>query len=39
LQDAAQAFYASLDEITLDALVCDNVDLLKILQPVVSCGR
>ena len=38
LQDAAQAFYASLDEISLDALVCDNVDLLKILQPI-SCGR
>ncbi len=38
LQDAAQAFYASLDEITLDALVCDNEPLLKILQPV-SCVR
>lgn len=38
LTDAAQAFYASLDEITLDALVCDNADLLKILQPV-TCTR
>lgn len=38
LRDAAMAFYASLDEITLDALVCDNVDLLKILQPV-TCAR
>jgi Rrf2 family transcriptional regulator, nitric oxide-sensitive transcriptional repressor len=38
LQDAAVAFYASLDEITLDALVCDNTDLLKILQPV-KCSR
>ncbi|SDC48085.1 RrF2 family transcriptional regulator [Ruegeria marina] len=38
LRDAAQAFYASLDEITLDALVCDNTDLLKILNPVV-CAR
>ncbi len=34
LADAAQAFYAHLDDITLDALVCDNVDLLKILNPV-----
>ncbi len=38
LQDAAEVFYASLDEITLDALVCDNGPLLKILQPVV-CAR
>lgn len=38
LSDAAQAFYSSLDEITLEALVCDNLDLLKILQPI-SCGR
>ncbi|WP_164659507.1 Rrf2 family transcriptional regulator [Tropicibacter sp. Alg240-R139] len=38
LSDAAQAFYASLDEITLEALVCDNTDLLKILQPI-TCGR
>ncbi|MFC3612345.1 RrF2 family transcriptional regulator [Lutimaribacter marinistellae] len=38
LQDAAVAFYASLDEITLDALVCDNDALLKILQPV-QCAR
>ncbi len=34
LTDAAQAFYAALDEITLDSLVCDNVDLIRILQPV-----
>lgn len=33
LADAAQAFFAHLDDITLDALVCDNVDLLKILNP------
>lgn len=38
LQDAAEVFYASLDEITLDALVCDNDQLLKILQPV-ACMR
>ena len=38
LSDAAEVFYASLDEITLDALVCDNEQLLQILQPV-SCVR
>jgi len=38
LQDAAEVFYASLDEITLDALVCDNDQLLRILQPV-ACVR
>jgi len=38
LTDAAQAFYASLDDITLEALVCDNIDLMKILQPI-RCGR
>lgn len=38
LMDAAQAFYASLDEVTLDALICDNLDLVKLLQPV-GCAR
>ncbi len=38
LKDAAEVFYASLDDITLDALVCDNDPLLKILQPV-TCAR
>lgn len=38
LTDAAQAFYASLDEITLESLICDNLDLMKILQPV-KCDR
>ena len=38
LADAAQAFYASLDEITLESLVCDNVDLMKIMNPV-ACTR
>lgn len=37
LADAAQAFYASLDDITLESLVCDNHDLMRILQPV-ACG-
>lgn len=38
LQEAAQAFYASLDDISLESLVCDNFDLVKILQPM-SCTR
>ncbi|MDA0963319.1 MAG: Rrf2 family transcriptional regulator [Proteobacteria bacterium] len=38
LADAAQAFYASLDDITLDALVCDNSALLMILNPA-ACER
>jgi Rrf2 family nitric oxide-sensitive transcriptional repressor len=38
LADAAQAFYAHLDDVTLEALVCDNVDLMQLLNPV-SCGR
>jgi len=38
LSDAAAAFYASLDEITLDSLVCDNFDLMSLLQPV-QCAR
>ncbi len=33
--DAAEAFYAHLDEITLDALVCGNTRLLEIMQPMV----
>lgn len=38
LADAAQAFFSSLDGITLEALICDNADLLRILQPV-SCTQ
>lgn len=38
LADAATAFYASLDKITLEALICDNFDLMKLLQPV-QCRR
>lgn len=34
LRDAAESFYAHLDEITLDALLCDNDPLLSILSPV-----
>lgn len=39
LADAAQAFYASLDDISLEALVCDNHDLLRILQPMTCSAR
>lgn len=38
LADAAEVFYAHLDEVTLDALVCDNEALLQILAPV-ECNR
>ncbi|MDU9004977.1 RrF2 family transcriptional regulator [Sedimentitalea todarodis] len=38
LTDAVSGFYSSLDEITLDALVCDNTDLLRMLQPI-ACSR
>lgn len=37
LSDAAEAFYATLDPITLDALVCGNAALLDILHPAVAC--
>ncbi|MDU8909932.1 Rrf2 family transcriptional regulator [Aestuariicoccus sp. MJ-SS9] len=33
LQEAADAFYATLDPLTLDALVCGNAALLSILDP------
>ena len=39
LADAAQAFYSSLDDITLEVLVCDNHDLLQILQPMSCTAR
>lgn len=38
LGDAADAFYASLDNVTLEALICDNRNLLRMLQPV-ACAR
>jgi len=38
LRDAAHAFYAAMDKITLGSLVCDNPGLLEILQPQV-CAR
>ena len=39
LADAAAAFYASLDDISLESLVCDNFDLLALLQPVHQCAK
>ena len=38
IADAAEAFYAHLDDITLDALVCDNEALLEILSPL-RCSK
>lgn len=38
LTDAVEAFYHSLDPITLDALVCQNHDLLQILNPDRACA-
>jgi Rrf2 family nitric oxide-sensitive transcriptional repressor len=37
LSDAANAFYATLDPITLDALICDNAPLMDILQGGGNC--
>jgi Rrf2 family nitric oxide-sensitive transcriptional repressor len=41
LADAAQAFYRSLDGITLEALVCDNDELFALFQaaPCPQYGR
>lgn len=39
LSAAAQAFYASLDDITLESLVCDNFDLMRLLQPMGCSAR
>ncbi len=38
LSDAAEAFFAALDGITLESLVCNNHDLLQMLQPL-GCQR
>ena len=39
IQDAAEAFYAHLDEITLDALVCGNDPLRAIMAPFGCVSR
>ncbi len=38
LANAANAFYNALDDITLDSLLCDNSNLMNLLQPV-QCTR
>ena len=38
LTDAANAFYETLDPITLDALVCDNSALISILESPARCS-
>ncbi|MQQ09715.1 Rrf2 family transcriptional regulator [Epibacterium sp. SM1979] len=38
LSDAAQAFFHALDEVTLDALVCDPVDMMDAMRPA-ACVR
>lgn len=41
LSRAADAFYAALDDQTLESLTCDNAALIRLLAPVscgVSCG-
>ena len=38
LTDAVEAFYTSLDPITLDALICQNHDLMEILNPKAACA-
>ncbi|PIE14560.1 MAG: Rrf2 family transcriptional regulator [Rhodobacterales bacterium] len=37
IQDAAAAFYAHLDAVTLESLVCDNDPLAALMSPA-SCG-
>lgn len=38
LSDAAQAFFMALDDVTLDALVCDSSDLMDVMKPA-ACVR
>ncbi len=35
LTKAAEAFYGALDEFTLESLICDNIDLFRLLSPTV----
>ncbi|TNF22544.1 MAG: Rrf2 family transcriptional regulator [Rhodobacteraceae bacterium] len=39
LADACEAFFAHLDDVTLDSLVCDNVGLLDFLNPMACNHR
>lgn len=38
LSDAAQAFFQALDEVTLDALICDPIPMMDALRPA-ACVR
>ncbi|OWU86332.1 Rrf2 family transcriptional regulator [Oceanicola sp. 22II-s10i] len=38
IADATEAFYARMDQVTLDRLVCGNTALMEIMAPKVSCG-
>lgn len=38
LHKASDAFYETLDPITLDALVCNNDSLLEIIAPQIKCN-
>jgi Rrf2 family nitric oxide-sensitive transcriptional repressor len=39
LTDAANAFYASLDPLTLEAMICDNAALFEIIAPSRACSE
>ena len=39
MADAAEAFYAHLDRLTLDDLICENVALADILRPLPCAKR
>ena len=39
MADAAEAFYAHLDRLTLDDLICENVALADILRPLACAKR
>ncbi|MCR9112689.1 MAG: Rrf2 family transcriptional regulator, partial [Rhodobacteraceae bacterium] len=39
IADAAEAFYAHLDGITLDSLVCDNDALMDIFSPKLCSNK
>ena len=39
IADAAEAFYARLDRVSLDALVCENTPLFDLLAPSSCCHQ
>ncbi len=38
LTNAQKAFYETLDEVSLDSLICDNPMLMRILKPITCSG-